>query len=277
MVEAEFLSSNLRGELEVFPRVLKGLQGDAERIQGGSSFQADIGFEQFEHHFPALSKAAFDQRVKEFFVREPEQRRIPADENDASRIDFGRRIKTRGRYFESGMDRVSELQEEGQDSVIVIIGFGSDAAGDFPLQSSNDAGRSFFGLGEFDEDGRCHRVGKVGNDFPGGEVRASVAEKVQGIFVPEVEMAGTGPAFLEVNDEAMVFFEGENVSRFGEEQFSERSKAGANFEDLIVGMQVCSSDDAVELVLIMEKILAERFGELEFFGGEGLFNFVEIH
>jgi hypothetical protein len=63
--------------------------------------------------------------------------------------------------------------------------------------------------------------------------------------------------------EAAIKFDSEHFIGFVQKQFGERPQSGSDFEHFVGGRELCSVDDAPELVAIVQKILAERFGELD--------------
>ena len=63
----------------------------------------------------------------------------------------------------------------------------------------------------------------------------------------------------------------------GDEQFSKRAETGADFQHLIRGREFGGVDDAAQLVLVVEEILAQRLGQLDLARGQDLLHFGQFH
>src|SRR5690606_26328763 len=78
-------------------------------------------------------------------------------------------------------------------------------------------------------------------------------------------------------DEALILLDGQDAGAGREERFGERPEAGADFQDRILRRKLRQGGDALDLVLIVQEILAERFGELNPVATEQVAHFRKLH
>lgn len=83
-----------------------------------------------------------------------------------------------------------------------------------------------------------------------------------------MEKGGIGEAAFEDAGEALVFFDSDNGEGQGEKALGEWAEAGADFQDGVVGGNLGESDDTLELMSIVEEVLAEGTGQADVFGIE---------
>ena len=84
-------------------------------------------------------------------------------------------------------------------------------------------------------------------------------------------------SLLEKLDKAEIFLDGEHLARLRHEQLGERAESGANLKNFVRSRKLGGVHDAAKLVAIMQKILPERFGELNIAIGQRLFHLREFH
>ena len=247
-----------------------------ERI--GEEAGSPVVAQELLHHFAALGEGAlhdFDENRNQF---RREWLVGPAAELDAGGIDIGRREKGAGGDFEAVARLVAELDEERELAVVLGIGGSLNALDHFELERGDEAFGTLGSEGEFHQHGRTDRVGEIGDEFPGGPIAILLLAKIiQGIRVEELEIAGGLETITEQSDEALILLDGEDVSAGFQEDFGERAEARANFEDLIRGGEFGESGDALDLVAVVQKILAERFGEVDLVTAEEVAHFRKLH
>ena len=153
---------------------------------------------------------------------------------------------------------IAQLQEQAENSVVGAAGLGRGPRGDFALQSGHQALRRGFGLGQFHQDGGANGIGQIGDEFPTGP--GAVGFQVgEGVVVEQLQMAGGGEFVLEEIEKALVFFDGQHFAALLQKGFGQGTEAGADFQDLVARRNLRCGDDAADLVLVVQKILAERF------------------
>jgi len=112
-----------------------------------------------------------------------QQRLGAANQDDAGGVDIRRWKKAAGGDLKRIARFKVELDEQGQEAVIVVIGAGHQAAGDFKLEGGDDALRGTFALGEFDENGGGDGIGEVGDEFPIAPIVGLAFEEFEGVVV----------------------------------------------------------------------------------------------
>lgn len=257
-----------------------GADLEGQACSGEGFFQRGCGpilFQELEHHFAPLGEGAFDDFMKIAAQGFRQERLGAAHEHDAGGVHIRLREETAGGNFKGLAWLEIELNEEREQAVVVIAGLGHESAGDFQLQRGDEALRGSRAGGEFNEDGRGDGIWEVGDKFPLAPIALLAPEIFEGVVVEELEIWFIGKARFQQVDEAGVFFDGENFSGLIDEQFGERAEAGADFEDFVGLGQFGGVDDAAELIAVVEKILAEGFGELNPFASEEFPHFREFH
>jgi hypothetical protein len=84
-------------------------------------------------------------------------------------------------------------------------------------------------------------------------------------------------ALAEQVAESGVGFKGQDVRALGEEEFGEGAEAGADFEHAIPGSDPGGVDDSLELMGVVQEILAERTGEAQVVLFQDPADFAERH
>ena len=90
-----------------------------------------------------------------------------------------------------------------------------------------------------------------------------IACDLQRVRMNELEVRAFRKPLPQQRNEARILFDRENLPRFLQEQLSQRAKPGADLEHTIGRGDFGRSDNAPELVVVVEKILAERFRKLD--------------
>ena len=96
---------------------------------------------------------------------------------------------------------------------------------------------------------------------------------LQRVIVEELQLGVAFKLLLHEIEKAFVFFDGQHFGAALQKVFGQRAEAGADFQDFVAGRDRGGGDDAADLILVMQKILAERLGQFQITFGK---NFADV-
>src|SRR5262245_43063060 len=102
-------------------------------------------------------------------------------------------------------------------------------------------------------------------------------EVFESIVVNELQVLCRAETLSQKFNQASIFLNRQHPPCLLDEQFSQRPETGPDLQDLVGRFQFCRGDNSPQLIGIMEKILAERFRELNIVLRQQLAHFGQFH
>lgn len=158
---------------------------------------------------------------------------------------------------------------DAEDAIAFGIGGGGNTLGDFFLHhDGGGADIGIFGFEYFHDDGRGDIIGEIcDNNISLGE------RDFEDIVLDDLDICGG--IGTEECGEFGIELHGDYFLGGGGETLSEHAEAGADFEGGIGGFHAAGSDYIFESWFIGEKVLAERFMEIEIILFHDEFDFID--
>ena len=181
--------------------------------------------------------------------------------------------------------------------------------GDFPLEGHHHAFRAAFGLGQFDQDRGSDRIREIGDQLPVAPVARRAPQIVKRVGGNQCQPAGRSAELgLGVNrrlsliqdgprgssalrvvaarqgeflsqeiHQPPVLLDGKHFTRSRQQQFGQGPQSRTDFQNLVGGLQVGRRHNPAQLIRVVQKILAERFGQSDVARRQDLFHLRELH
>ena len=219
-----------------------------------------IGGQKIGKLFAPLGKTALDDGGEAFALGGSDQRLNARRQLHGNRFDLGRRIKNRAGQRADDGHVVSRLDQNRERAVGLVSRLAGEALAHFFLDEKKKARRIARQAEAFHQKRGRNIVGEIAAD-DGGCV-SKLGNHLQRVALAQIEVSPgelRTEMFPKKNTEAAIFFQGDEMKIFFEEDGGERSETGADLDD------VRARGDARDgmfgqpprQILIVKKILSE--------------------
>ncbi len=211
--------------------------------------------------FASGAKGGFDDFFEECFIYCRYFRNAGAEAQDHG-VDFGGGIKIVRAQGEQPLQVEVVLEQDRQDAVIFAAGSGQQALANFLLHHQDHNPDGLFFLQQLEEQGRGDLIGQVADDGQ-GMIRFPAAGQeieVEGILGDDLDIGQSDQDFF-LNDggQALVQFQGHDLSGGLGQKKGEGTQAGAYFHDGFPAVQFQGSHETAGLVGMKKKVLPQGF------------------